>query len=81
MILTFWYWVRTRDILFDALEYQQRYREILFALGDACLTSLSQCALKLNVQHMDKITRVYETLKVLYLLQVCVALLHHHPHL
>ena len=43
-ILSSLYWVRTQDILFDALEYQRRYRETLFALDDACLTSLSQRA-------------------------------------
>ena len=43
-ILPFLYWVRTQDIIFDAMEYQQRYRETIFALGDACLTSLSQLA-------------------------------------
>ena len=33
----------TRKIIsFDALEYQRRYRENLFALDDTCLTSLSQ---------------------------------------
>ena len=26
-ILSFLYWVHTQDILFDAVEYQQRYRE------------------------------------------------------
>ena len=29
------YWVRTQDILFDALEYQRRFRETLSVLGDA----------------------------------------------
>ena len=43
-ILPFLYWVRTQDILFDAMEYQRRCCETLFVIGDACLTSLSQRA-------------------------------------
>ena len=34
-----------KDLIhFDALESQRRYHETLFALGDSCLTSLSQRA-------------------------------------
>ena len=43
-ILSYLYWVHTQDILFDAMESQRRYCETLFALGDACLTSLYQRA-------------------------------------
>ena len=44
-------------------------------------TSLSQRAPYLSVQPMDKIKHVNVTLKVSYLLQVCVALLDRHPRL
>ena len=53
-ILSSLYWVRTQDILFDAMEYQRRYRETLFVIGDAYLTPLSQRVNYLSVQHMDK---------------------------
>ena len=79
--LSFLYWVRTQVILFDALEYQQRYQKTLFVLADAYLTPLSQRAAYISVQHMDKITRANVILKVLYLLQVCVALLDRHTSL
>ena len=41
-ILSSLYWVRTQDTLFDAMEFQRRYRENPFALGDAYLTPLFQ---------------------------------------
>ena len=72
-ILYFFYWLITQDIHFDAVGYQQIYRETLFVLGDAYLTPLSQRVQYLSVQHMEKITRVNVILKVLYLLQVYVA--------
>ena len=34
--------VRTQDIIFNAVEFQLRYRKNLFVLGDAYLTSLYQ---------------------------------------
>ena len=34
--------VRTQDTLFDAVEFQQRYRRKPFALGDAYLTPFYQ---------------------------------------
>ena len=34
-ILSFLYWVHTQDILFDALEYQQRYCKTVSDLDDA----------------------------------------------
>ena len=37
-ILSSLYSVRTQDTLFDAVEFQQRYRKKPFALGDAYLT-------------------------------------------
>ena len=38
-ILSSLHLVRTQDTLFDAVEFQQGYRENPFALGDAYLTS------------------------------------------
>ena len=67
-ILYFLYLVCTQDILFDAMEFQQRYRKNHFMLGDAYLMPLSQLVKYLYVQHMEKITRVNVTLKVSYLL-------------
>ena len=43
-ILPFLYWVRTQDILFDAVEYQQRCRETL----------LSMCCTESYGAHWDK---------------------------
>ena len=37
-IISSLYSVRTQDILFDAVEFQQRYSKNPFALGDAYLT-------------------------------------------
>ena len=34
--------IRKQDTLFDAMEFQKRYHENPFALGDAYLTPLSQ---------------------------------------
>ena len=48
------YLVRTRDILFDALEFQQIYRKNSFALDDAYSTPLSQRVQHFSVQHMEK---------------------------
>ena len=41
-ILSSLYLVRTQDILFDDVEFQQRHCKILFVLGDTYLTSLSK---------------------------------------
>ena len=41
-ILSYLYLVRTQDILFDAVEFQRRYRENPFALGDGYLTPFFQ---------------------------------------
>ena len=61
-ILSFLYWVHTQDIIFDVVEYQRRYRETLFVLGDAYLTPLSQGVQYIYVQHMETInTRKYDT--------------------
>ena len=69
-ILSFLCVVRTQDTLFDAMEFQQRYCENPFALGDVYLMPLSQHVQKIFIQHMDKITRTNVIMKVLYLLQV-----------
>ena len=53
-ILPSLYLVHTQDTLFDAVEYQQRYRENFFALGDAYLTPLYQHVQYLSVKQMDK---------------------------
>ena len=45
------YLVRTQDILFDALEFQQRYRENPFALGDTYLTPFSMCEVAFCTTH------------------------------
>ena len=41
-ILSSLYLERTQDILFYAVEFQQKYRENSFALGDAYLTHFCQ---------------------------------------
>ena len=41
-ILYLLYLVHTQDILFDAVEFQRRYRKNPFALGDAYLTPFCQ---------------------------------------
>ena len=41
-ILSFLYFVHTQDNLFDAVEFQQRYRKNPFALGGVYLTPFSQ---------------------------------------
>ena len=69
-ILSFSYLVLTQDILFNDVEYQQRYQGNPFALGGAYLTPFCQLVQQLFVQHMDKITCVNVTLKFLYLSQV-----------
>ena len=56
-ILSSLYWVRTQDIIFDALEYQQRYYETLFALRDACLTSLPE------PRNFAEVTKLSENIK------------------
>ena len=64
------YLVRTKDILFYAMELQHRYLKNPFALGDKYFTPFTQRVHYLSVQHTEKITRVNVILKVLYLLQV-----------
>ena len=41
-ILSYVCGVRKQDILFDAMEFQQRYHENHFAIGDTCITPFSQ---------------------------------------
>ena len=67
------YSVRTKDTLFDAVEFQQIYHKNPFVLGDEYLTPLSQRVQYISVQHVDKITRVNVILKILYLLKVYIA--------
>ena len=51
-ILSSLYLVRTQYNLFDAVEFQQRYRKNPFALGDAYLTPfLSMCAVAFHTKH------------------------------
>ena len=57
-ILSSLYSVRTQDILFYVVEFQQRYRENASVLGDVYLRHLSQIMQQISVQHMNKITRV-----------------------
>ena len=73
--------VHTQDIIFDDVGFQRRYRKNLFVLDDAYLTPLSQILQYLSIQHMDKITHVSVILNVLYLLQVYMPWLDHHPRL
>ena len=80
-ILSSLYSIYTQDILFDSVEFQRRYRKNPFVLGDAYLTTFCQRGQYLSVQHMDKITRVNVILKVLYLMQICVALSDRNPRL
>ena len=49
------------DTLFDAVEFQQRYRKNPLALGDTYLTPLYQHMQYLFVQHIKKITHEYDT--------------------
>ena len=72
-ILFFLYSVRTQDTLFDAVEFQRRYYENPFTIGDAYLTPFFQHVQYLSVQHMGKIALVNVILEVLYLLQVKMA--------
>ena len=78
-ILSSLYLVSTQYTIFYEMEFQRRYHENSVVLGDAYLTPLSQRVQQLFIQHMDKIKRVNVILKVLYLVQVYVALLDHHP--
>ena len=69
-ILPFLYGVRTQNIIFDAVEYKQRYHETYFVLGDVYLTPLSQCEQYLSVQHMDKLTSINVILKI-FVISLC----------
>ena len=62
--------VRTQDKLFDAVEFQRRYCENSFALGDAYVIPLYQHVQYLFVKNLDKIKHLNVVLKALYLLQV-----------
>ena len=63
-ILSSLYQVHTQDIIFDAVEFQQRYYGNPFVLGDAYLTHFPQRVQWIFVQQMEKITRVNMILKV-----------------
>ena len=61
-IISSLYLVRTEDTLFDAVEFQQRYSENPFALGDAYLmTFFSTCAIALRTTHEKNNTYKYDT--------------------
>ena len=60
--LPFLYWVRTQDILFDALEYQQIYRETLFcAWWSMFNVFVSMCAVAFFTTHEQNNTRKCDT--------------------
>ena len=55
------YLVRTKDTLFDAVEFQLRYREKTFALGDAYLTPFFTCAVAFRTTYGQNNTRKCDT--------------------
>ena len=61
-ILSSLYWVCTQDILFGALESQQRYRETLFVFGEHMFNVfVSTCALAFLTTHGKNNMRKYDT--------------------
>ena len=64
------YLVHTQNTIFDSVDFQQRYRENPFALGDAYLTPFCQrMQVALRTTHRQNIMRKCDT-EGFYVLQV-----------